>query len=145
MTRDCALNQEKKKKILVIEDEPDILESIEATLTHVNFQVQTLSRGDQVKNHVLENHPGLILLDVMIPKPDGYQLCHELKSDAGTQGIPIILLSARGQKEDIERGFKAGANRYIVKPFLEEELIKTIRQLLAETEKEEVNRWPKKF
>ncbi len=120
----------KSKKILLVEDDPDILESVEVTLRMKDYEVATFSQGKGVYDYVRQNRPDLIVMDVMMPPPDGYEVCRQIKSDLETKKIPIILLSARTQKNEIEKGFDAGADRYIPKPFVNEELIRTVGALL---------------
>ncbi|OGS01122.1 MAG: hypothetical protein A3G41_00045 [Elusimicrobia bacterium RIFCSPLOWO2_12_FULL_59_9] len=117
------------KKILLVEDNPDILETIEATLSLRNFRVTSLTEGSQVMSTVVRDRPDLIIMDVTIPKPDGYELCRELKAESQTRDIPIILMSAKTQRTEVELGFKMGADRYITKPFLNEDLLKTVASI----------------
>ena len=120
------------KKILLVEDNPDISESVEVTLRLHRFHVSLIAQGSLVKDHVLNDRPDLILMDVLIPKPNGYEVCRDLKSDERTKDIPIILLSAKTQRHEIETGFRSGADRYMTKPFRNEELLQTIASLLEE-------------
>ena len=116
--------------ILVIEDNADILEAIEVVLSLSKYSVQTLSGGEKVWEQISKIRPDLIILDVMMPKPDGYQLCKELKSNPITKQIPVMLLSAKSQKSDIEQGYLAGADVYMTKPFQNEDLRKAVSGLL---------------
>ncbi|MBI4249283.1 MAG: response regulator [Elusimicrobia bacterium] len=117
------------KKILLVEDNPDILETLEATLGLRNFRVTSLTEGSQVMATVVRDRPDLIIMDVTIPKPDGYELCRELKAESQTRDIPIILMSAKTQRTEVELGFQMGADRYITKPFLNEDLLKTVASI----------------
>ena len=123
----------RKEKILLVEDNPDILEALVVIFRLKGFGVSTLTRGDQVMDAVLSSKPDLIVLDVIIPAPDGLTLCSLLKNREATRRIPVILLSARCQKDDIEQGALAGADRYITKPFQNGELLATVNKLLEET------------
>jgi DNA-binding response OmpR family regulator len=119
-------------RVLVVEDDPDISESIEVTLRLHRYEVTLLHKGDGVVDHVQRNPPDIIIMDVMIPPPDGYELCRRLKSDTSTKSIPLILLSARTQAHERDMGFRMGADRYLTKPFMNDDLLKTMDALLSE-------------
>jgi len=119
------------KKILLVEDDPDILESLKITLTLKGYQVSTLTDGQGVCEKVRTSRPDLVVMDVMMPAVDGYQACQALKSDERTKMVPVILLSARTQKTEVEMGFSAGADRYLSKPFMNDDLLDTIQSLLS--------------
>ncbi len=119
-----------KKKILVVEDDPDISESLQITLQLKNFDVSTLTSGAGVFEFVRTHRPDLVIMDVMMPPPDGYTVCRHLKSDADTKNVPVILLSARTQRTEVEQGFNCGADRYVPKPFVNEDLMKTVQSLM---------------
>lgn len=120
----------KKKSILLVEDDPDISESLQVTLTLNNFDVSTLPSGQGVFDFVKTRRPDLVIMDVMMPPPDGYTVCRSLKSNQETKNVPVILLSARTQQNEIDEGFNSGADRYLPKPFVNEELLKTIQTLM---------------
>ncbi len=118
------------KKILLVEDDADILESVEVTLKLNKYEVTAISDTKQVCSAAEKISPDVIVMDVMMPAPNGYELCRLLKSNDKTKRIPIILLSARTQPAAVELGFSVGADRYLPKPFLNDDLLKTIKQLL---------------
>lgn len=120
----------KKKNILLVEDDPDISESLEITLKLKNYEVSKLFSGQGVRDFVETRNPDLVIMDVMMPPPDGYEVCRQLKSDERTRCVPVILLSARTQQAEIEQGFNAGADRYMPKPFVNEELLSAVEILL---------------
>lgn len=120
-----------KGRILVVEDDLDILESLEVTLRMKGFDVTSYSDTKKVLAAVEANPPDLIVMDVMMPPPDGYELCRRLKADAAAKKIPIVLLSARTHPNAIEMGFQSGADRYLAKPFLNDELVDVIQTLLG--------------
>lgn len=103
--------------ILVVEDEEDIQELLEYTLINAGYRVDVTDRGEEALELVRENGPSLMLLDLMLPGLDGLKVCRRLKGDENTRSLPIIILTARGEEEDIIAGFKAGADDYINKPF----------------------------
>jgi len=111
------MSQANKKKILIIEDEPDIMELVMVTLGEEEYElIQAMDGATGLEKGQHEN-PDLILLDIMLPKMNGYDICRELKSSPETNMIPIIMLTAFGQKREIEEGYKVKADDYIVKPF----------------------------
>ncbi|MBN1594434.1 response regulator [candidate division FCPU426 bacterium] len=107
----------RKYKILIVEDEPEIMELIELTLASDEYELLQAIDGEQGLTLGTTTNPDLILLDIMLPKIDGYEICRRLKGDKKTSGIPVVMLTAFGQKREIEEGFKVKADDYIVKPF----------------------------
>jgi len=129
-----------KNTILIIEDDADILESLAITLERQGFSISKLPDGKRAAAQAVNEKPHLIIMDVMMPPPDGIEVCRALKSNDKTKNIPLILLSARTQPQDIENGFKAGADRYITKPFQNEDLISTVKALIKpETEEDQIS------
>lgn len=118
------------KKILVVDDEPDISKLIKARMESAGYSVFTAFDGAEALKAVKENMPDLILLDVMLPKMDGYQVCRLLKFDEKSKHIPIIMLTARAGESDKEKSVEAGADAYLTKPFQTEELLSKISSLL---------------
>jgi len=124
-----------KHKVLVIDDEPDILKLVKISLEMVEFEVVSALSGEEALEYLENNMPALILLDVMMPDMDGYQICRHLRRDIKTKNLPIVMLTARGQKGDAEKGFKAGASEYVLKPFDPYELGKQIYAILKKHQK----------
>lgn len=120
------------KKILVAEDEQDILELLDFTLQHGGYDVICVSNGRDVMEAVDKEKPDLILLDIRMPYLTGIEVCKLLKSDPMTKEIPVVFLSAKGQKSDIKEGFEVGAIDYLLKPFSPDTLNKRIREILEE-------------
>lgn len=118
-------------KILVAEDERDIRELIGFTLRFAGFDVVLVGTGPEAIEKALSEQPDLILLDVRMPKMTGYDVCRQLKEDSATQSIPVVFLSAKGQKGEIEQGLASGAVEYIVKPFAPDELVSQVKEILA--------------
>ncbi len=106
-----------KKRILIVEDEPDIMELVMVTLSHDLYELIPAMDGLSGLEKSRQLKPDLILLDIMLPKMNGYDICRELKNAPETSMIPIIMLTAFGQKREIEEGYKVKADDYIVKPF----------------------------
>lgn len=106
-----------KKKVLVVDDEPDIVRLVDISLKLCNFDVLSCFSGPEALEKLKTEKPDLILLDVMMPKMSGYAVCQAIRADASTKDIPVIMLTAKGQKGDAEKGLEAGADDYIIKPF----------------------------
>jgi two-component system, OmpR family, alkaline phosphatase synthesis response regulator PhoP len=123
------------KKILVVEDDALIRELDRVNLESAGFAVVLATDGFQGLEMARTENPDLIVLDIMLPKMDGFKVCRILKFDDKYKHIPIIMLTARIQEVDKETGFKTGADGYMTKPYDPEELIKKINQVLADFEK----------
>ena len=117
-----------KKKIVVADDEPFILSALQDTLSD-EYNVYTASNGRQAIDQAKKTVPDLIILDVMMPEMDGLEACKVLKTDKATSSIPVILLTAKGQITDIEKGFKSGADAYVVKPFSPARLMEKVEEI----------------
>ncbi|MGD8869866.1 MAG: response regulator [Gemmatimonadales bacterium] len=120
----------KTEKIVVIEDEADILEVIEYNLRREGFDVVSSESGEDGLEKVESAAPDLILLDLMLPEIDGIELCRRLKSDPLTAGIPIIMVTAKGEESDVVLGLGVGADDYVTKPFSPKELIARVKAVL---------------
>lgn len=119
------------KKILIVDDEADLVETLTYRLKAAGFDVASACDGVDGLGKARREKPDLILLDVMMPKMDGYQVCRLLKFSNDTKYIPIIILTARSQDQDKLTGQDVGADLYITKPFEGAELVKKIQELLA--------------
>jgi two-component system alkaline phosphatase synthesis response regulator PhoP len=119
-----------KESILVVEDEEDILELIRYNLTKEGYQVTCSGTGEDGLKAARAKHPDLVLLDLMLPGVDGLEICKALKADGGTQDIPVVILTAKGEESDIVTGLELGADDYIVKPFSPKVLIARLRAVL---------------
>jgi DNA-binding response OmpR family regulator len=120
-----------QKRILLIEDEQDMAVMVSIRLESAGYYVRLVKDGREGFDIAKRDMPDLILLDIMLPSMNGYDICSALKVDKRCKKIPIIILTARAQKEDIERGFKSGADAYIVKPFDPEYLLARIGELIS--------------
>ena len=118
------------KKILVTDDDPSSLRLLVYTLQHEGYQVLTAANGLEGLRKALKEKPDLVILDVMLPGIDGYDVCHRLRSDPQTANLPILMLSAKGQEMDKSTGLKVGADYYMSKPWSRSELIPKIASLL---------------
>ena len=122
-----------KNKILVIDDESSLLEMLSIRLEANNYRVVTASDGQEGLDKAHSELPDLIILDLMLPKLDGYQVCRALKLDEKYKQIPIIIFTARAQESDIKAGMEAGADAYITKPFEPDVLLTKVSQLLGKS------------
>lgn len=119
------------KKILLVDDETDILQTVQLSLEMEGYEILTACDGKKALDKAQEHLPDLIVLDVMLPSVDGYQIARILKSNTRSQHIPIIMLTARAQKIDRELGERTGADYYMTKPFDLDQFIKKVEELLA--------------
>ncbi|GAA1694641.1 hypothetical protein GCM10009792_13370 [Microcella alkalica] len=117
-------------RILIVEDEPDVLLLLENRVRGAGHDVQSASDGERGLELALAAEPDLIILDWMMPKLDGIEVLERLRADEVGGGIKVLMLTARSQQNDVDRAFAAGANDYIVKPFSSRELVERIATLL---------------
>ena len=120
----------KKKKIIVVEDEPDLVDVVTYNLEREGYSVLASQRGDEGLNLIRSEVPDLVLLDLMLPGMDGLSICRQMKSDSSTKEIPIIIASAKGEESDVVIGLEMGADDYLAKPFSPRELLARIRAVL---------------
>ncbi len=118
------------KKILIVDDHPHVKELLKATLEVFDYEIGFAENGQEALGLAFTDHPDVILLDIMMPGIDGLEVCRRLKAQPATDDISIILLSARGQQEDVAEGLAAGADDYFVKPFSPIALIQKLEKLL---------------
>lgn len=126
-----------KKKILLVDDEKDVLATLQSLLLTEGFNVVTATDGMEALNKVKAESPDLILLDIMLPKLDGFKVCHLLKFNDEFKKIPIIMITARAQDEDMEKGKAVGADFYLIKPFDFKILVAKMEELLKKPETQE--------
>ena len=117
--------------ILVADDEPSILLSLQFLLQKAGYQVRTARDGEEALKAVEAAAPDLILLDAMMPKRDGYDVCQSLRADPAYRDIPIIMLTAKGRDIERQKGLALGATDYVTKPFSTRELVETVRRHLG--------------
>jgi two-component system phosphate regulon response regulator PhoB len=120
----------KTEKIVVIEDEEDILEVIAYNLRREGYEVVTSTSGEDGLETVERVAPSLVVLDLMLPEIDGIDLCRKLKADPLTQGIPVIMVTAKGEESDVVLGLGVGADDYVTKPFGPKELVARVKAVL---------------
>jgi DNA-binding response OmpR family regulator len=119
-----------KKRILLVDDEQDISEVVKMRLEANDYEVIVAYDGQEALDKAHQEKPDLMILDLMLPKIDGYKVCRMLKLDDKYKNIPIILFSARAQESDKEMGKDVGADAYLTKPFDPQALLGKIKELL---------------
>lgn len=120
------------KHVLIVDDEPNIVLSLEFLMKQAGFEVRTAPDGEQALERVRELAPDLMLLDVNMPKVNGYEVCETIKSNPETAGIRIIMLTAKGRDIEREKGLALGADNYLTKPFATQEVVALVKDILAD-------------
>ena len=118
------------KKILIVDDEPNIVLSVEFIMTRSGYDVVTAADGEEVMGILLEESPDLIILDVMMPRKNGFEVCADIRGDQRFESLPILMLSAKGRDTEVRKGISMGADAYITKPFSTHELVEKVNELL---------------
>lgn len=117
-------------KILIADDEPNILISLEYLMKREGYAVSVARDGEEAMAAVLRERPALVLLDVMMPKKSGFEICQELRANDAVKDTLILMLTAKGRETDVAKGLGVGANAYMTKPFSTRELVRKVRQML---------------
>ena len=117
-----------KKSILIIDDEPEFAEMLKMRLEASAHNVQTAASGEEGLEKAAAEAPGLILLDVMMPGIDGYEVLRRLRTDDATRKIPVVMLTAKGEAKSIFKAQEMGAKDYIIKPCPSDELLRLVRR-----------------
>jgi DNA-binding response OmpR family regulator len=120
------------KVILVVDDEPNILLSLEYLMQQAGYEVRSARDGDAALEAMESALPDLVLLDVMMPKRDGYEVCQAIRARPEWKGVKVIMLTAKGREVEREKGMSLGADDYVTKPFATQELVDKVRQVLDE-------------
>ena len=121
-------------RILVVDDEPDVLELVVFHLEKQQYKVAVADTGDKALKMARENLPSMLILDLMLPGINGLEICRLLKRDSKTRNIPILMLTARAAEEDRVKGLELGAHDYVTKPFSPRELVLRVKNLLRLSE-----------
>jgi DNA-binding response OmpR family regulator len=119
------------KYVLIVDDAPNIVLSLEFLMKKEGYDVRSVSNGEEAMEAIAEKVPDLVLLDVMMPRKDGYEVCQELRAKTDWNDIKIIMLTAKGRDVEREKGLALGANDYVTKPFATQELVRKVKTLLA--------------
>ena len=121
------------KEILIVDDEPSIVVPIQFLMEQQGYSVLVAENGEDALDLIYKYKPDLILLDIMLPRIDGYEVCEIVRLDPRYRDIKIIFLTAKGREVEIAKGLALGANAYITKPFSNTELIAKVKELLVNT------------
>ena len=116
--------------LLLVDDEPNILISLEFLMKREGYQVLLARDGVEALELLAQHRPDLILLDVMMPRKNGFEVCQELRANDAYKSIRILMLTAKGRDTDVAKGLALGADAYMTKPFSTKELVEKVRQLL---------------
>lgn len=116
--------------ILIADDEPNILVSLEYLMKREGFAVSVARDGEEALAAIRRDPPALVLLDVMMPKKTGFEVCQEVRADEALRGTLILMLTAKGRETDVAKGLGSGADAYMTKPFSTKELVQKVRQML---------------
>jgi DNA-binding response OmpR family regulator len=119
------------QKILIADDEPNIVISLEYLLKREGYQVVVARDGQEALDAIAREHPDLVLLDVMMPHKTGFEVCQAVRSTPGVDATPILMLTARGRETDVAKGLALGANAYMTKPFSTRELVLKVAEMLG--------------
>lgn len=121
------------KRVLLIEDEPNIIEAISFILNRDGWSVSTHANGETAMDAVQRHTPDALVLDVMLPGRSGYEILQDLRADPATADIPVLMLTARGQKKDRDLADRLGATRFMTKPFSNAEVLSVLREITGGT------------
>ena len=125
-------------KILVVDDEPTIVRLMEFILARQGHEMLVAVNGEEALEKIRAHAPDLVLLDIMMPRIDGYEVARTVRADPATAALPIIMLSAKAQEEDIRKGVEIGVDEYITKPFSPEHLVHVVAGYLSRLNKDEI-------
>jgi DNA-binding response OmpR family regulator len=120
------------KRVLIAEDEPSIVTSLEFLMRRAGYETRTAADGEEALQLLAVFRPHLVLLDIMLPRRSGLEVCREIRADASLAGTRVLMLTAKGGQRDQERGVEAGADDYLTKPFSTQELVARAQALLAD-------------
>jgi two-component system alkaline phosphatase synthesis response regulator PhoP len=119
------------RKVLIADDEPNIVTSLEFLMRGCDYEVRVARDGEEALRLAEEFRPDVLLLDVMMPLHDGFEVCRRLRANPATRGVRILMLTAHGRGAEMERGLALGADAYITKPFSNKDLVAKVQGLLA--------------
>jgi len=118
-------------KVLIADDEPNIVVSLEYLMKRAGYEVSIARDGQEAIDAIRRERPQLVLLDVMMPKKSGYEVCQELRADDELKGTLVLMLTAKGRDTDIDKGLGVGADAYMTKPFATKELVAKVAEMLG--------------
>ncbi|HKW37871.1 MAG TPA: response regulator [Burkholderiales bacterium] len=117
-------------RVLIVDDEPNIVMSLEYLMRRGDYEVRVAANGDEALCLVESFKPNIVLLDVMMPRRSGFEVCRRIRENPGLGDVKIVMLTAKGRDSERDRGMGLGANAYVTKPFSTQELMTTVRGLL---------------
>ncbi|MDI3514869.1 MAG: response regulator transcription factor [Gammaproteobacteria bacterium] len=120
------------KKVLIADDEQNIVISLEFLMKREGYEVLLANDGDEAIQRIRADQPDLVLLDVMMPKKSGFEVCQEVKADPALAAVRILMLTAKGRDTEVAKGLALGADAYMTKPFSTRELVDKVRSLLEQ-------------
>jgi len=120
------------KKVLIADDEPNIVTSLEFLLEHNGYDVRVAHDGQEVLDRLPEYRPDLILLDVMMPVRNGFEICQTIRANPEWQDMKIVMLTAKGRDIEATKGLALGADAYVTKPFSTKDLVEKVKELLGD-------------
>ena len=118
------------EKILIADDEPNILVSLEYLMKREGYAVSVARDGDEALATIIRERPALVLLDVMMPRKSGFEVCQEVRANDAVKDTLIVMLTAKGRDTDVAKGLGIGADAYVMKPFSTRELVQKVRTML---------------
>ena len=118
------------RSILIADDEPNILISLEYLMKREGYAVSLARDGEEAVQSILRDRPDLVLLDVMMPKKSGFEVCQEVRANDAARDTLILMLTAKGRETDVAKGLGLGADAYMMKPFSTKELVQKVREML---------------
>lgn len=119
------------KRILIADDEPNIVISLEFLMNREGFEVQVAVDGEAALQAIAAQLPDLVLLDIMLPKKDGFEVCQQIRANPQWQSVKVLMLTAKGRDTEVSKGIALGADAYMTKPFSTRDLVEKVRQLLG--------------
>jgi DNA-binding response OmpR family regulator len=128
-------------RVLIVDDDPQGVELIEAYLCNSDYEIRTAPGGEEALGVVRQWHPDLVLLDIMMPKVSGFEVCKRLRANPSTRDIAVLMITALDQPSDVEKAVEAGANDFLTKPINKNELLLRVRSMLkAQSYKRDLDR-----
>jgi len=119
------------KRILIVDDEPNIVISLEFLMKREGFETEVAADGEAALEALARNRPDLVVLDVMLPKMNGFEVCRQIRSSPDSRDLKILMLTAKGRETEVARGLGLGADAYVTKPFSTKDLVAQIKRLLG--------------
>jgi len=118
--------------ILIVDDEPSIVLSLEFLMRREGFEVSVATDGEEALQALARRTPDLVILDIMLPKLNGFEVCQRIRADARWRGIKVLMLTAKGRDTEVAKGLGVGADAYVTKPFSTRDLVAQVKRLLEQ-------------